>query len=149
MSKLTKGIEIVKKSGLRLTPQREEILRLFHSSHDSMSVQEVHQKIQRYQASISLDTVYRNLGTLAHLGLLERVNTDGTELRYRVQDTSHHSHQAVCIQCQRHIEVKMCPMNENFYAFLKEHKFHITNHTLEFHGFCYECMPDGSVISSK
>lgn len=57
--------DVYRRAGLRLTPQRLEIFRELAESTDHPSVEELHRRLVVKFPTLSLDTVYRTLGTLA------------------------------------------------------------------------------------
>ena len=58
------------------------------------SVQAVFQEVRKVHRTISLDTVYRTLSTLANLGVLSQIKLHGADLVYEFQEAGHHHHHA-------------------------------------------------------
>ena len=75
------AIQQLKSMGLRITPQRQEILEiLLQECHQS--AEEIHQKVRHKFPHISLDTVYRNLNKLNELGFLSSIQLQDHKMRY-------------------------------------------------------------------
>ena len=87
---------------LRLTPQRLEIFRELAGAHDHPSAEILHQRLLKRMPTLSLDTVYRTLGTLAQNGLISRVETVESQARFEVADERHHH--LICEKCKEIID---------------------------------------------
>ena len=90
-------------AGLRMTQQRLEIFRAVARTGEHPDAETVHTRVRRRLPNISLDTVYRNLAQLEHLGLLSRV--DLLCGRARFDANSDHHHHFVCVVCERVIDI--------------------------------------------
>lgn len=84
-------------AGLKVTRQRREIYRELLLSTDHPSAEVLHQRLCGKFPRISLDTVYRTLGTLANTGLIRRVETPESLSRFEVPFSRHHH--LICRQC--------------------------------------------------
>ena len=87
---------------LRLTPQRLEIFRELARAKDHPSAEALHQRLLKRMPTLSLDTVYRTLGTLARNGLISLVETVESQARFEVADRQHHH--LICEQCREIID---------------------------------------------
>ena len=64
--------------GCKVTPQRRLILDILSNSESHvLTAEEIVNQARSMQPNISVSTIYRNLGTLAGLGLLKRLVDDG------------------------------------------------------------------------
>lgn len=82
---------------LRLTHQRLEVVREIAQTDKHPDVESVYRGVRARMPTISLDTVYRTLATLAHRGLVNRVGTIAGPVRYDANVTRHHHF--VCSRC--------------------------------------------------
>lgn len=89
--------EALKAAGLRLTHQRLEIYRELVASCDHPSAETLYQRLRKRIPTLSLDTVYRTLATLAEQGLINRVET--LESQARFEATSRRHHHLICRKC--------------------------------------------------
>ncbi len=89
--------EALRSSGFRLTHQRLEVVREVASTDAHPDADWVFRRVRERVPTISLDTVYRTLGTLADLGLVNRVAGVSGAARYDANTTQHHHF--VCTQC--------------------------------------------------
>ncbi len=136
---VAKALELLKSEGLRITPQREDILHLLARRPGGHSVQDVFQEIRKKHRSISLDTVYRTLSTLANLGVLSQIKLHGADLVYEFQGAGHHHHHAVCLTCGNSLCLSECPLPEGFFRDLERREFRVVNHAFEVYGYCASC----------
>lgn len=91
--------EALRASGFRLTHQRLEVVREVASTDAHPDADQVFRAVRERVPTISLDTVYRTLGTLTDLGLVSRVlGVSGTA---RFDANASHHHHFVCSRCGR------------------------------------------------
>lgn len=91
-----------RRCGLRLTPQRLEIFRALAEAIDHPTAEQLHQRLQRKMPTLSLDTVYRTLGTLTRHGLVNKVETVESQAHFEVQAAPHHH--VICHKCREIID---------------------------------------------
>lgn len=84
-------------SGLRLTHQRLEVAREIAGSDSHPDVETIYLGVRERIPTISLDTVYRTVGALVDLGLVNRVNATAGPTRYDANAGLHHHF--VCTRC--------------------------------------------------
>ena len=84
-------------SGMRLTHQRLEVVREIAGSDEHPEVEAVYRRVRERVPTISLDTVYRTLGALASLGLVNRITATPGPARYDANTDRHHHF--LCTSC--------------------------------------------------
>ena len=90
----------LKQHGYRLTPQRAAILRIFASSHDHPSIEQVYNQIKGQFPMMSLATVYKTVTMLKEEGeILELAFANGST-RYDANHPYPHPH-LICVRCHR------------------------------------------------
>jgi len=125
-------------SGYKLTPQRRAIIEAVVSADKSLTPQELHDKLIEKHPDIGLVTVYRTLDVLNTLGLLCRFQPEGNARTFKAGSAEHHHH-LVCRGCGEVVDFTgQCP-NELKTSLEKETGFLITDHQLEFAGYCQVC----------
>jgi Fur family peroxide stress response transcriptional regulator len=87
----------LRESGLRLTHQRLEVAREIAGSDMHPDVEAIYRGVRERVPTISLDTVYRTLGALERLRLINRVDVVGGPARYDA-NLEHHHH-FICARC--------------------------------------------------
>ena len=82
---------------LRMTNQREIILRELKKSRQHLAADELYERVKKYMPRISLATVYRNLGILYEAGLIGKLEITGRQMRFDYDVTEHdHIYCTVC-----------------------------------------------------
>ena len=89
--------DALRSAGFRLTHQRLEVVREVALTDAHPDADCVFRRVRERVPTISLDTVYRTLGTLVDLGLVDRVSGVTSTARYDANTTQHHHF--ICTQC--------------------------------------------------
>ncbi len=99
-----------RRAGLRLTPQRLEIFRELAESTDHPSVEELHRRLLAKFPTMSLDTVYRTLATLAQHRLVNKIESIESHARYEVRGAPHHH--LICRRCKEIVDFEWASFDE-------------------------------------
>jgi Fur family transcriptional regulator, peroxide stress response regulator len=86
-----------RKAGLKATHQRLEIYRELLQATDHPTADTLYQRLRLKLPTLSLDTVYRTLATLANRGLISKVETAESLARFEVPRIRHHH--LICRKC--------------------------------------------------
>ena len=95
-------VESCRDKDLRLTPQRLEIFKALATATDHPTAETLHQRLIPGMPTLSLDTVYRTLGTFANLGLVNKVETSESQAHFEVSQVQHHH--LICRKCKEIID---------------------------------------------
>ncbi|MEJ5229252.1 MAG: Fur family transcriptional regulator [Pseudothermotoga sp.] len=90
-------MELLKNHGLKITPQRVEILRFLQNNRIHPTAQQIYEHVLSKVGSVSFTTVYNTLHTLEQMGYVKKISINETTTIYDV-DTSSHGH-FVCRIC--------------------------------------------------
>lgn len=126
--------QLLRKNGLRATPQRIALLRALERAHKPQTAEELHAK-----TDADLVTIYRNLQSLAAAGVVREVRFKDASVRYEL---SHgHHHHIVCTSCGVIEELESCDTSSLDRQTLEASKkfSRINEHALEFFGLCKSC----------
>jgi Fur family peroxide stress response transcriptional regulator len=128
-----------RKAGLKLTHQRLEIFRELAAAVDHPSAEALHQRLTGRIPTLSLDTVYRTLGTLARHGLVHKVETGESNARFEVVFERHHH--LICSHCLEIVDFQWPSMDE--IALPKELNSwgKIDSKNVVAYGICRKCEP--------
>ena len=77
-------------AGLKMTGQRNVILKVLGEATDHPSVEDVYDRAKSEDSSISIATVYRTLGLLDELDLVIRHEFQEGYSRYEINEDHHH-----------------------------------------------------------
>ncbi len=134
----------LKKTGIRLTPQRQEVLQVLLEGalleeRQPLSAEEILQKVRQRYPGISLDTIYRTLATFKKLDLVCEVNFRDGCRRFELMLQEEHHHHLVCLKCGHARELPFCPAD--CLARAQEHypDFEIADHAFTVYGYCEKC----------
>lgn len=131
----------------RMTRQRQIILdEVMAGKHPSAD--EIYERVRRRLPQVSMGTVYRNLDTLASLGLIQRLGPAHPQMRFD-GNTCEHYH-LTCVHCQK-IEDTALEHNDDCFINLENAlgnltRFGIFGHRLEFIGICSNCRAEGKTM---
>lgn len=132
--------EHLKKSGLKLTPQRNRIFQRAFDTHEHFSAEQLYGWLKEEGSEgASRATVYRTLGMLTEGGFLESLDAGQGELLYEhVLGHSHHDHM-VCTSCGRIEEFREPRIEELQEAMAEKLGFRLTSHSMRLFGLCPTC----------
>ncbi len=82
--------DILKKHGLKVTPQRVVILETLINSKIHPTAENIKEYIEKDYPNIALGTVYQVLETFCKKGIIKRVKTEDDIMRYDANLTDHH-----------------------------------------------------------
>lgn len=130
----------LKKSGLKLTPQRNRIFERAFSTHDHFSAEQLYEWLKAEDGGgASRATVYRTLSMLTDAGFLESLDAGQGELLYEhVLGHSHHDH-LVCTECGRIEEFRESRIEELQEEMAEKFGFRLTSHSMRLFGLCPGC----------
>jgi len=106
-------------------------------------------KVHDVYPAIGLTSVYRTLDILANLGIVFKLDFGDGRARYELAEApggERHHHHLVCTGCGRVIDYKdfidreMALIRQAEEGLSKKYHFRITNHQIQFYGFCDQCI---------
>ena len=80
------------KRGVRLTEQRKLIAKIMSESTDHPDVDELHKRVNKLDAKISIATVYRTVKLFEEAGIVAKHDFKGNKSRYEQAPQEHHDH---------------------------------------------------------
>lgn len=139
MAETEQIVRQMSEKGLRITEQRKTLARLFADATGYLTPKDVYERMQRVYPGLSFDTVYRNLRIMQELGLIEQfMFEEGVKFKLSCEETDHHHHM-ICLQCEKTLPIKSCPMPETRVP----GGFQVVMHKFEVYGYCSECRQQG------
>lgn len=122
---------------LRMTNQREIILRELRKSRSHLTADELYDIVRKIMPRISLATVYRNLEILSEAGIIGKLEISGRQKRFDFEPGNHdHIYCAICHRVDNlHLEHDGMSADPH----LAESGYAITSYRVEFVGICPEC----------
>lgn len=116
--------------GVRITRQRQAILRVIAESTDHPDANELYRRVHAVEPTTSLSTVYRTMAILERRGVIHRHSFEGAPARFETADTSHHDH-IVDLDTGEVIEFRSPRIEELQAQIAAELGFDVVRHRLE------------------
>ena len=131
--------EMLRKQGLKVTPQRLQLISLLAQLKKPMSAHEI--KAKWAVGTIDTVTLYRALDALVDTSIVRRVHLQHGHADYELIVRGEHHHHLVCTHCGTLEDVAGCPAGNMEKSALKNSsKFaSLREHSLEFFGTCRTC----------
>ncbi len=124
--------------GMRMTSQRALLLKLIEQGEGHLDADELYRRARQKQPRLSLSTVYRTLGLLKKLGLIEELHFDENHHHYEMKPSAEHHH-LICLGCGRVIEFQY-PLSRYIKKNVTGAKdFEIIDAELRLTGYCQQC----------
>ncbi len=132
----------LKMQKLKLTSQRETILKTFLVIKGHVSADELYARVKQKDASVGQATVFRFVKLLSDSGLAQVSGLGGKMARYEPKRL-HHDH-LVCTSCGAVTEFKNALIEREQDRIATRHGFLLKNHRMELYGLCPECKKQSS-----
>lgn len=147
MVKIEQELAIVERQlrtrGCRWTNQRALIVRSALATHDHFTAEELLLQCRSADPKVSRATVYRTLGVLEEIGVVEGLETgDGGRRFEHVIGHRHHDHM-VCERCGAIFEFHDPQIEQRQVAAARRIGFRIARHSLRIYGLCRGCGAGG------
>lgn len=125
------------KTQLRITKQRRIILEELRLSKNHPTADELYEKVRCRLPRISLGTVYRNLELLSRGGMVGRIGTTETKMRFdSVAEPHYHIH---CRRCGRVSDLELTDPPDLVGLIVNPDGFRVIGYQLDFTGVCPRC----------
>ncbi len=119
------------------TRSQEKVLEVLQTLKKAISAQELYIQLRHSNHNMGLATVYRSLEALKLQGEIKvRILPNGESVYSSINRDRHH---LTCVNCNRSIPIKQCPVHELEKQLEQSHQFKVYYHTLEFFGLCDRC----------
>ncbi len=133
----------LKKKELKLTAQRELILKAFLAHRGHISAEELFQRAREKQPHVGFATVYRTLKHMTQCGLARELDFGDGRIQYEPElDRKHHDHM-ICTKCGTYIEFLNPQIEDLQEQVSRKHGFKITSHRMQLYGLCQKCQKNG------
>ena len=136
--KLSELIGKVKLAGGRTTITRTALLEYLLACDRPVSPADILRALKEKKILVNRTTVYRELAFLTKNGFAREVRLIAKPSLFEL--SYEHRHHLICVKCN---EVKTIVMANHLHEeekrIMKKEKFKITDHCLEFYGFCAKC----------
>ena len=107
------------------------------AAHGHLTAPEILDRLTSSGTRIDLSTVYRNLTTLVHLGVLHAIAHTGQPVSYGLAALAHHH--AICDSCGDVADVPFDRITESILGLGRETGFRLAELSVTVHGVCGRC----------
>ena len=134
----------LRKNGLRLGREREEILDAALDIESHFTVQDISSRLAERGLQIHRATIYRNIPVLIESGiigslLVYKPGSQHVQVAYEhTFGHKHHDH-LVCAKCQKILEIHHPPLEREQTKLCAKYKFTPIRHRLVVEGYCSSC----------
>ncbi|SDP58979.1 Fur family transcriptional regulator [Desulforhopalus singaporensis] len=122
---------------LRMTNQREIILRVLRSNKQHLTADELYDVVKKLMPRISLATVYRNLEILSDAGMIGKLEISGRQKRFDYDPSDHHH--IYCAVCHRVDNLPDNCQGVKQKDLGRVRGYSVTGYRLEIVGICPDC----------
>ncbi|WP_080849183.1 Fur family transcriptional regulator [Cytobacillus gottheilii] len=133
--RITELVPFLKEKGLRITPQRIQILSAMMETDGHPTAEDIQSKIP----IISLATIYNNLKLFVKLGIVEELPYGNGVSRFELYKAPHYH--VICENCGKIADLNFPDLKvvEAFASSVTGFKIH--THKMEVYGQCTKCLP--------
>ena len=140
MGLLRHAERILKETGIKVTPQRSEILEILTNTKSHPGVESIYLQVREKFPSVSLATVYKTVELFARTGIIQELCVTRDVSRYdaRVEPHPHVN----CINCGKVEDVEGLPQENNIEHAERATGYRILKEETMYFGHCKDCRED-------
>lgn len=129
--------------GLKMTQQRLGLLRAALEQPGHFTADELHERLRKEGANVSLATLYRSLSVFEQAGILEGHDFDSGQRRYERRLAREHHDHMVCLDCRAVIEFENDAIERLQEKVAAAQRFRIREHHLTLFVSCDDLAKQG------
>lgn len=137
---LAQAEQLCQQRNVRLTPQRQEVLRLMAQQPGAISAYDLLDLLRVSEPQAKPPTVYRALDFLLEQGFIHRVESNNSYvLCHHIEESSHTSALFICDRCGQVTERQTEGVEETLQQLARQAGFALRHSVVEAHGLCSGC----------
>ncbi|CDL79710.1 Zinc uptake regulation protein [Xenorhabdus cabanillasii JM26] len=137
---LTRAEAICLSRGVRLTPQRLEILRLISAQPGAISAYDLLDLLREAEPQAKPPTVYRGLEFLLEQGFVHKIeSTNSYVICHHFEEPCHTSAMFLCDNCGSVTEQDAKDIESAIQKLAQDAGFNLRHSVIEVHGLCSSC----------
>lgn len=130
-------IDILRRKGYKVTPQRIAICRSALLSRDHPSATRIYREVKKLHPTVSVATVYKTLHILREQGMIQELAFPEGEARFDPNMKLHLN--LVCYRCGKVTDIEHHIAREMIVKVSEMARFTVTGQRLELNGICSSC----------
>ena len=123
--------------GFKATSQRIVICRNVLGSREHPTAQRIYAKVKKVHPTVSLATVYKTLGVLGELNLIQELSLKQSETRFDPYVEPHIN--LICEKCGRIRDIYDRRLKDTIEKTVKRAKFSLSGQRFDLYGICDRC----------
>lgn len=129
--------KLLKETGIKVTPQRSEILEILSNTRSHPGVENIYQQVREKFPSVSLATVYKTVELFVRRGIIQELCITRDVSRYdaRVEPHPH----VTCISCGKVEDVEGLPLENLIESAERVTGYKIMKEETMYFGYCKDC----------
>ena len=135
--RLKGALDTLKKSGVRITPQRHAILEYLISSESHPTADDIYKALEGDFPNMSVATVYNNLRVFRNAGLIKELTYGDASSRFDF--VTHDHYHIICDECGTIVDFHHPGLEEVERLASHVTGFKVNSHRLEVYGTCPSC----------
>jgi Fur family ferric uptake transcriptional regulator len=132
--------DISKEKKIRLSVPRLLVYQELSSAARSLSLHEIFKSLLKRKRRVGLTSIYRSLDLFESLGIVFKI-VKGSNVKYKLCELENHHHHIICKKCGDVVEFNFCEISEWSRKVMESTGYEVTDHQLNFYGFCKACRP--------
>lgn len=133
----TESLEALKKTGVRITPQRKAVLNYLVESEVHPTADDIFQALSSDFPNMSVATVYNNLKLFKQTGLVKELTYGDSSSRFDFNSVPHYH--IICSECGKITDFQYPALEEVEHLAGLVTDYDVSHHRLEIYGVCPEC----------
>lgn len=129
--------EKCRRNNVSLTPQRVAIYSILTESYNHPTAEDIFGRVKETYPDISIDTVYRTLGTFSQMGIIDVVEGYGEAKRYDPEIEPHHHFR--CKRCNTIVDFHESSYNKLKVPAAIKKKCRVSSVKVVIEGLCDKC----------
>ncbi|MDE1464184.1 Fur family transcriptional regulator [Spartinivicinus poritis] len=144
---LERADELCRKSGVKLTELRRQVLELVWHSHKPLGAYDILALLSDQSGKKAAPpTVYRALDFLQEQGLVHRISSLNAFIGCPMPEHQHRSYFLICRNCAIAMEINSSTLAKELNLFAQQAGFTVENETVEVVGLCPNCQAEQSNV---
>jgi len=139
---------LFKNKKLRMSLPRLLIYQELLDAQIPLSPQELYQSLLKKQKKIGLTSIYRSLDLFESLNMVFKI-INGSNVKYKLCELKDHHHHIICKSCGHVGVLNFCDISSWSKKVTESTGYQVTDHQLNFYGFCKACNPSKTELGSR
>lgn len=134
------AFETLERQGYRAGGARTAVIELLGEEGGCLDAEDVSERLRQRDREVATASVYRALGLLTELGLLQKVALPSAPHRFElVRPSGEHHHHIVCDRCGKTAAFTDEALERAVHGVADDSSFEVESHEITLHGRCSEC----------